>query len=434
LRCLKFGITCDGYAAAHTLANKQILLPKRQDSPRIIFPAIPMFQDEHEYQYFNFFRDEVAPDISGPIPNTIWTYVVVRASTDEPALRYLSIAIAALHKSEVSHQRFAVNLYARALKRIQTVISTCHQEEATRISLIASLLIFCFENTLGEPDQAIAHFESALSLMSKQLPHSTRPYSKIRPVPSIPHLEDEVLDAFMCLDNTVVAGLRKNMHRPKMTCLRINYSDNLVMPRSFQDVIEAKKYLAYVQYKAMPFLAHMPEYYAGLASGGVFEPNITQEAFDELSSLIHEFTSVFEPMLERGCLGTNYQEFAAAATIRVIMLSTELSVYSISHACGIIASCDMENKFRELVALSGRVVRNPRFKRTFVMDCGIVPCLFVVVVVCQSRDLKLEAVRLLREAVGRKEVVWDAKMIADMGDNILKAEGQLLSNLCKSGN
>jgi hypothetical protein len=51
-----------------------------------------------------------------------------------------------------------------------------------------------------------------------------------------------------------------NPSESRASLLEIDYiADNFNMPRVFQDIIEAKNYLEHAQYKAMPYMAHVPD-------------------------------------------------------------------------------------------------------------------------------------------------------------------------------
>lgn len=119
----------------------------------------------------------------------------------------------------------------------------------------------------------------------------------------------------------------------------------------------------------MPFLAHMPNYVAKPARGGTYETYNSKQhlKFEELESPMGEFSCVFESMLVRTRAGTDYHGFAAVATLRVILLSTEISIRLVSMKRRIIPHDDQEHRHQEIVELAGRVVRDTRFKRTFVM-------------------------------------------------------------------
>jgi hypothetical protein len=263
-----------------------------------------LFENENEYQYFMFFRDKVAPDLSGPTRADVWNLVVLRSSTEEPAIRYLAVAVAAVkkcqatsHNLEISnrHRRFAMQQYARALKRIQMVLNTQRQEDGIRISLLASLLIFCFENVLGEHEQAIRQIKSALNLMERRLSTSKTRYSLIRMSNPSPDLEEELLHTFIRLDYTVMARFGEPQTQPNTSRLHLNYaSDSLRMPRIFADVAEAKNYLEHLQFRAMPILSHMPDY---IAYGNKCAPQFDDALYQQLAWITKEWSAAFAPVV-----------------------------------------------------------------------------------------------------------------------------------------
>lgn len=216
LKCIKFGISCDGYAEDHPRpppprkCTTKPLLPRAvYESPLFIAPATALFENEVEYQYFLHFRDEVSFDLSGAIHTKIWNYVVLQATNEINALRDLTISISALSKarsspeSAASHHSFAVRKYGKALSELRQIISRS-DENAVRISLIASLLIFCFENIHGDYEQAVSQLRSALKMMRKRLSTVRKPYSILQNVSSIPGLGEDILDIFVRLDNSIM--------------------------------------------------------------------------------------------------------------------------------------------------------------------------------------------------------------------------------------
>lgn len=116
-RCKKFGIACDGYGDPLPLsraAKPALLLPRNVPGSSFYTPSATVkFDNQEEYQYFLYFREQVTLDLSGSMPETMWNKVIPRAIDSEPALRNLTIAVSAIHKarqsfSAASHSQFAV--------------------------------------------------------------------------------------------------------------------------------------------------------------------------------------------------------------------------------------------------------------------------------------------------------------------------------------
>ncbi|MAD82679.1 MAG: hypothetical protein CL912_06940 [Deltaproteobacteria bacterium] len=83
------------------------------------------------------------------------------------------------------------------------MINTANEADASRLTLSASLLISCFESLQGESVNALEHIKVAMSMMRNRFATARRLYSPIRRIESIPGLEDELLDIFVRIDNTL---------------------------------------------------------------------------------------------------------------------------------------------------------------------------------------------------------------------------------------
>jgi hypothetical protein len=213
-----------------------------------------LFRDQEEYQYWLYFRDEGAHNLAGHAPTKCWNYVVLQACNDSPTLRYLTVAIAALGKSKSSfgakekHRQFAVIKYGQALRSMREMVASSNDIETIRTTLIASLLIFSFESMHGNPEQAVEHAKATLKMMKKRLDTSSWKCSQIRQLSSIPGLEDEVLEIFVRLDNTITSSILGDPYRPRYSFLDMTYIDeHFYMPPSFRDLVEAKGYLEHFQ-------------------------------------------------------------------------------------------------------------------------------------------------------------------------------------------
>jgi hypothetical protein len=92
-----------------------------------------------------------------------------------------------------------------ALKSVQATISTNKFRDTTRVALIASLLIYCFESLYGDLDLALRHLESALQLMQTQLARASRRYAHSKNSSPTPNLDDDLVAAFFRLDSGLLS-------------------------------------------------------------------------------------------------------------------------------------------------------------------------------------------------------------------------------------
>lgn len=424
---------CDGYerqplpTKAKTLDIKPLLPRASCEIPLCILPTTALFGSEDEHRYFLLFRDEVALDLSGPLPTKTWNYIILQASAHSAVLRDLIVSIAALSKSKTSlelsssHRSFAIRQYGKALNNLRQVIAESN-DHAVRISLIASLLIFCFENIHGDYEQAVVQLRSALIMMRNRLSTIRRPYSCLKTICSIPGLEDDLLNTFIRLDSTIMSRAGDSTDS-RASVLQMEYiGEDFRMPSTFKDITESKHYIEHVQFKAMPYLAHLADVFM---YGDQFRYVPPRSAYDELSMHMHQWRRAFQPLLDdanrRGGV-----EFIAAATQRVLVLATDISAQRIFFGAGGASNPDLfVPEGREIVELTRKVVENKCFKKTFVVDCGIVPSLFVAFLICRNKSIREEAVRVLELAGDRMEVTWNAAAVAQMGRELLRAEDEL---------
>jgi hypothetical protein len=386
-----------------------------------------LFRDQEEYQYWLYFRDEVAHDLAGHAPTKCWNYVVLQACNDSPTLRYLTVAIAALGKSKFSfgarekHREFAVIKYGQALRSMCEMVASSNDLETIRTMLIASLLIFSFESMHGNPKQAVEHAKATLKMMKKRLDTSSRKYSQIRRLSSIPGLEDEVLEIFVRLDNTIMSSILGDPYRPRYSFLDITYIDeHFYMPPSFRDLVEAKGYLEHFQFRAMPYLSHLTDTFM---YGDKFACPVSESVYEILDSQLQQWYRSFQPLFD-AALRPGDKNFIGAATLRCLALGTDISVQRVCLKIDKRPKELFEVEAREILDLTRRVVLDHRFKKTFGFDCGVVPALFIAVMICRNREIREEAIRILRLAEGRIEVVWDAVKVAELGERMLRAEEQ----------
>ena len=122
--------------------------------------------------------------------------------------------------------------YSKALRGIQDLIASRTDLETVRVSLIASLLIFCFENLQGEAEAAIRHIKSALNFMRTHLTPSVRYDLKRHSSTSVKGLEDEVSVLLrlnsMFVDSEYMAGKR---------LVQAEFIErDIDMPRHFQSI------------------------------------------------------------------------------------------------------------------------------------------------------------------------------------------------------
>jgi hypothetical protein len=327
---------CDGYGttAPTTIRPRAILPVTTHPCHRAIIPLSDRFRSPEEYQYILHFREQSVFDLAGSMPTRLWNIVLLRASNDELALRSLTMAIAAICKAQDAvdgtlHYQFALRQYGKALREIQTIISARQDTDAVRISLIASVLIFCFQSLNGDREQAVEHVKMALGLMHQRFHTQNQHYSHLRRESSISELDDEIVEVFIRLDATVWS---RGGEKTQKSTLEIRFEDDqFKMPTTFQDVSEGQRHLRGLQHHAMPYLAKMTDVFMYQKS---FTSDVPRAEYEEFSSKMQEWTWAFAPVLARALKGDRDETFIAAATLRSFALSNYLCVQRVCLGSG----------------------------------------------------------------------------------------------------
>jgi hypothetical protein len=73
----------------------------------------------------------------------------------------------------------------------------------------------------------------------------------------------------------------------------------------------------------------------------------------------------------------------------------------------------------KLLGFCEEIVAHPKFSKSFVLDVGIIPPLWLMIVLCLDMSLKRRGVKILRDMEPRAECVWNSGVIADDGDTLI---------------
>jgi hypothetical protein len=389
------------------------------------------FQDNREYSSFQYFLQNAALDISNHFDRGLFSHVIIQASWNEPCLCQLIASVGALYRADApkladqsinntdTHRQYAFYKYGQALKRVQTRISVDQCPDTTRVALIASLLIYCFENINGDINSALRHLESALKLMQRQLAQSGGLYKHSKNSAPTPHLDDDLVGAFFRLDSGILS--RDNISEAGNIGSRLGIhflEDICEVPEIFYSMAEARNNLESIQFPTIPSLAK------DLMQTN--EPPLFKEIDDKLrgrymilSSQLHQWNVAFRPLYSKTLTPEGKKDFVSAATLRVRALSTELAVRRVcAGEQRDLHALDIES--RETIDLSRLVASDPGFLKSFVWDCGIVPGLSIVIASCIKTSIREEALQVLKDIVPRREGAWDSLTAVKFGEYCLQ--------------
>ncbi|KAE9372928.1 hypothetical protein N431DRAFT_439883 [Stipitochalara longipes BDJ] len=192
-RCVKFEVTCDGYKEGDKphkndsrLADPgPIVIRTRKPPPKTTVqtytvpdticrpPPLSLFKNDQEYQYFKVFTTQIASQLSGLFPTSLWNYLVLQACESNSSIRHAVIAIGALDPKtwrgptkspeDKLRRQFAYKQYSMAIGDMRKTISKKALDLRTR--LISGLLFICFEICHFNRASAVAQIRAMSSLL-----------------------------------------------------------------------------------------------------------------------------------------------------------------------------------------------------------------------------------------------------------------------------
>jgi hypothetical protein len=343
------------------------------------------------------------------------------------SLRSLAISIAALSISQngdeiaATHRDFALQRYGMALKEAQGAINSRREPDATRIALIASLLIYCFENLQGDCTQAGQHMEAALKLVQKKLVSRKFDSWSVRDNSAHTTLDQQLLLTFMRIDSSFQFRDVDEGQEPSTSLLLPNYlSEGYKIPPRFSGFVEARNYLEDFQHSMLLPILRRED-----TGAPPFEDDATRISTGrKLQQHIQEWNDAFAPLLA----AVDSANLAIAATLQALALATSVGIQTSCIPPEVLFSVSepFVSETEQIVRLCKSVVSHPSFQKTFVFDCGVIHTLFIVIKSGTRRDIREEAVRVCWAAAGRREMVWeaDAEIVARFGEALLEAELQ----------
>lgn len=399
-----------------------------------VVPFSIRFPDEETARYFRFFYHETADALAGGFDSPLWKRIVFQACHESPSILNCAVAIAALDRasrarsldlslgaSEV-HHRYALSQYSKALKGVRESVSL--GEDSLRTTLIASLLIFCFENFHGDVRLALANVRSAQELMhnwleSKGGSATPRGFS---PTPYV--IEDELVHAFAKLDVHLLSWI--DVPTPASTptyCV----PDAQSLPTEFCSILEAKYYFDIIATRIFHHLAIVQEdkerAIRSLPTPPPDADQFSKEDFTGVEVELLQWISAFEPLLKHSRSSGGEKDFTGATILSIHAKTLEISVRGAKFETSGPSPYDVFlPEYCEIVSLCQAAADHPRFVRSYVYDAGIVPVLFLVVVQCRDTLVRREAIAVLKAAYPRREGLWDSMMVARIGEVLMRAE------------
>lgn len=447
-------------------------------------PSVNLPFNPQDGLYFQLFRERTAGELSGFFDSSFWTCSVLRECHSEEAIRHSVVALGALYKTlekmtesppgspsdhfdptdhAMVHWEVAFRNYDSALKAIRSQAST--DQSTQRTSLMATVLLACFDSFIGDHKQAIRQIQTGLGLLEQLRAERRRAFL---PRPEEP-VEQDLIHMFTRL---AIQAKSYDMafHFPQPFVIRLTPQNTdptspsseggspvstlqSPIPESFSSLIEARLAWDALCEKMLRFTETMFQYTSSTSPMGVL-PGQLQQFGAGFKNEIASWDHAFEPILNsRNAPGKSSQEKAAISVLKMFQIMGQILF--------LMTFSDNESKFdaflpqfQKIVALAVEVVGdeereamakrcpNPHFcqhqsghpdifgggewsarhiKPSFSADLGIVPPLYLVATKCRDATTRRQAIQLLMSSA-RREGMWDSELIARIGIWIMQIE------------
>jgi hypothetical protein len=447
-------------------------------------PSMNLFSDQ-EGQYFHLFREHTANELSGFFDSAFWTRSVLQECHSAPAIRHAVVALGALYKTleksnesppsspypdrdpadtAVRHWEMAFRQYSNACNAL--VKADSGETTSPRTSLMASVLLACFDSFVGDHKQAIRQIQTGLALLEKLRAERRRAFLSSSEEP----VEEELTQMFTRLAIQAKSyDMAFHFPEPFVVRLTANQGQDPTSPSSdasspssinqnaipdrFASVMEARLAWDKLCERIFRFTETMFAY----AQNGVMGvlPTKLRSHGASFKTDIDSWSKAFDHILRsRTAPGVSSQEKAAIAVLKmfqtmgeILFLMTfsdsEMHFDKFTHFFKLIvdlavevvgdeerraaakrcpdpAFCRHQDRFKTDI-FGGHEYTARHIKPSFSADLGIVPPLYVVATKCREPHIRRQAIQLLRSSA-RREGMWDSELTARIGMWIAEVE------------
>lgn len=443
-RCLKFGVACDGYETKKSpkkevvaIVPKRELAIKRQSSPTLQLQPdlLSHLRDEAEdTQYFRFFRDETAYELSGGFfDEPIWNQMVLQSCHEAPCIHKIALSIAGLSRamkansfkeSKDPHVEYALQQYTKSLRHFRLFVASNGTPDP-RMLLMAGLLIYVFECLQGNVDNAIQQIKAMMSVFKNMRSLKQLDYSHLHCKGSF---ENELVSEIARLDGQLMG----RVHDPdigKLSIIGIQHGhiwDPFVVPERFEDMRSARRMLEHIQHLSRPDVVHDEHANPIPPPGRGPEWPRGEEHIRFMKEELAKWWASFRSIYDFACTPEGDDNFVPAMVLRIIALQTSLILQTrltVDPSQATESSADValllnkrgpdlfESTRKEMLDGCRKAVAHRRFAKGFVFTTGVLSPLWVVFLMASKRETVVEVIEILREMVPRKEGYWDSAAV-----------------------
>jgi hypothetical protein len=168
--------------------------------------------------------------------------------------------------------------------------------EAVRVSLIASLLIFAFENLQGDHESAVRHIQTAIKFMRAHLSSAVRWDPEKHALTSVRGLDDEVAALLVHIDGVFV--VTEFMAGERLFHVEFMEWD-IHMPSVFQSIHEVINYLQQWQIRIGPYIPRLRAVWSGLDDSDSVVPRGPPDYFEKTIKYAQQWLHTCKPLISK---------------------------------------------------------------------------------------------------------------------------------------
>ena len=455
LRCLKFGVKCDGYLPLpkdlKKVASNRGILPDIQKashaSPNFLVPlSVGTRGTEKEQRYFDLFYGQTSFEIM-PAHDTFSTrQMLLQACYSDSSIRHAIIALGALDKTaEITrdfnklsldnfpkaesitaneHHQFALEEYAKAIANMRTGDTL----RDIRSTLLSILLVFIFEAWNGNMAMAVRQIRNGVRIIQEwkaTIKGSEKTSENMSPAPNI--IEHDLIRIYSRLVIQMSYFYNAGLGFEDLRTIYANQGREYLnsMPTYFTTIEQSVHYHQAIYKRGTLFFAAFIQ--EPPPAGSALAIELASEQKFTITKTA-QWLKAFEPLFETFKDGYAMCEGRLVRTVKAQIMICHL----------IISGCFQEqtvydqynDTFAEIVALLGEslemqpVTGRPR-PTNYSLAGRVVSTLWITGIRCRDRVIRRKAMDLLLK-YPRREGVWDGLFSAQIMKFVLDIEEEHL--------